>query len=393
MKPRPAVDRAAILRAAGAAALEVEELLSYTERPAHAPRADFPFRGQTALPDEPFVEAWSSYAKEADAGGVWPTLRRKLIQLRFPIAAGLSATPVYREATRAGVWPEEDQQIGLELDRPEALTLHLQPTAAGCLPVIHTPHRADFNKLVQALARRNEPWRVPVSIGACFINGYTNWDRVSRLLAAGEPDHPKAGYDESNRQERLVRIRTQKALYQDAFVLLSSGPYSAVPADALERGGEEWERLSLIIRREHECAHYVTRRFFGVLSGRVDEELLADVAGLAAALGRYPADWALRFLARPNRPSDPPFGRLENYRTCAPLPRLSDGAFAVLATLLHRAAHQLEDALATSGADLHDPRERTWWLLILSTLTLEELTCPEISAWLRGTRDEERSRE
>ncbi len=375
IEPRPAVDRAAILGALGAGEPEVTDVLRYTERPASVLNENWQSGRLPALPDEPFVGSWSAYAAEAGTrDGVWQTLRRKLIQLRFTIGAGRSTEADYRAATRSGVWPEASE--GLELDQPAALTLHLQPTAAGHVPVLFTPHQPDFVQLVQALAHRNEPWPVPASQSACCVAGYTNWDRVRSVRTAWE-QNPSGTWE-----EELARLLPQKSLYQDTIILLGNGPYSSVPASTLGFSDEEWLQKSLVIRREHECAHYVTRRFLGALSRRADEELPADFFGLAAAFGRYPAEWGLRFLGLENFPAYRSGGRLENYRTCAPLPPLSDRAFGVLVALVHAAAHQLESSLLTSRVDLGDPQERARCLLILSTLTLEELAAPETSSWL-----------
>ena len=318
IEPRPAVDRAAILRALGAGEPEVAEVLRYTARPANVLHETWPSDRALALLDEPFVGSWLSYAAEAATrDGVWQTLRRKLIQFRFTIGAGRSTEADYRAATRSGVWPENDG--GLELDQPAALTLHLQPTAAGRVPVLFTPHRPDFVQLVQALARRNEPWPVPASQSACCVAGYTNWDRVRGLR------HVWGQNPSGTWEEELARLLPQKSSYQDTIILLGSGPYSFVSATTLGFSDDEWLQKSLVIRREHECAHYVTRRFFGALSRRADEELLADFFGLAAAFGRYSAAWGLRFLGLENFPVYRPGGRLENYRACAPLPPLPEG--------------------------------------------------------------------
>ena len=375
--PRPIIDRTAVLAALGADAPEIEEVLRYTRRE-HDPRVALDWERSTlALPDEPFAATWAGYLREAETGGVWQTLRRKLVQLRFPIRPAQSTTPAYLAATRHGAWP--DGGDGLELRHPAALTLSLHPTAAGRVPVLYTPHRPDFVKLTQALAHRNEPRPVLETQRATLVAGYNNWDRLRALrTAAGQPPTDAAG-------TTAARHPFLKACYQDTIILLSGGAYSAVPAARLGLADEEWERLSLVIRREHECAHHVVRRFLGRLSHRADDELLADFVGLAAAMGRYPAEWALRFLGLEESPRYRAGGRLENYRHGRPLPALSTAAFRVLAALTHRAARQLEAVLAASRTDLRDPWERTRWLLTLSTFTLEELAAPATAPWLVAT--------
>jgi hypothetical protein len=89
--------RAGVLRAHGATAPEVDELLAYTASAfAAADDATFP------LADEPFVEVWAEYAAEAVERGAAAVLRERLVQLRFPVAAGTSADDAYRRATRRG---------------------------------------------------------------------------------------------------------------------------------------------------------------------------------------------------------------------------------------------------------------------------------------------------
>ncbi len=93
-------------------------------------------------------------------------------------------------------------------------------------------HRADFVSLVQSLARRNEPEAIPVSMGACIVAGYNNWDRVARLRERFERGEPVAE-GASDWSEAFRAVRERKEMYQDRFVLLSSGPYSGVPAAEL----------------------------------------------------------------------------------------------------------------------------------------------------------------
>ena len=376
-RKRPTIDRAAVLAAFGANAEATEEVLRYTSREHYPRKEDRQEPSALKLPDEPFVQIWAGYLREAKRCGVWQTLRQKLIQLCFDVRPGQSRAFDYLEATRRGVWPTRG--TGLKLSRPEALVLHLHLTAAGRVPVLYTPHRADFVKLTQALAHRNEPWPVPETQRATFVAAYNRWDDLRTAAAADGPGSSDGA------RETAALCCSGKSRRQDAIILLGGGAYSAVPASQLGLADEEWERLSLIIRREHECTHYVVRRFLGELSRKADDELLADFAGLTAASGRYSAKWALCFLGLEDLSCYRRGGRLENYRHCPPAPPLSEAAFALLASLVRRAAQQLEGVLAASGADLRDSQERTRWLLTLSTFTLEELAAPAVSAWLVAT--------
>lgn len=357
--------RAAVLRGLGAGEGEVMELLLYNQNAFAIPEGELP---PLPLDDEPFVAAWEGYAVEAERVGAAAALRERLVQLRFPIAEGISGTDAYRAATQRGAWPTGDAP-GLALEVPGALGLFLHPTAAGRIPVLLTTHRADFVALVRALTRRGEPAPAPASQGAAMVAGYNNWDRVARLREAWERGEVEAR-GAAAWPQAFQALRERKELYQDRFILLSGGPYSGVPAGAMGVDEAEWARLSVTIRLEHECAHYFTRRVFGSMRNTLLDELIADYAGIAAAAERYRADWFLRFLGLEHPTDYRAGGRLENYRGTPPL---SDGALAVLQRLVRRAARAVEavDAGLPDGERGMDGRARM--LLALASFTLEEM--------------------
>ncbi|HEV3050854.1 MAG TPA: hypothetical protein VGX50_11115 [Longimicrobium sp.] len=354
--------RAEVLRAFGAGAAEVDELLAYNRGAFVVPeRVDLP------LADEPCVEAWRGYAAEAEAHGVLSVLRRHLVQLRFPVAEGTSARDDYQAAVRRGVVPAEPEELRLE--DAAALRLFIHPTPAGAVPVLLTPCRADFESLVRALTRKNEPAPIPPSMGAAMVGGYNNWGRVGELRRRWEAGGLVVeGADAWPTTFAVLKAR--KELYQDRFVLLSGGPYSGVPAEAMGMEPEEWSRASITIRLEHECAHYFTRRVLGSMRNNLHDELLADYAGIVAAAGRFRSDWFLRFMGLEDDEGCRADGRLWNYRGDPPL---SDAAFAVLQRLVRAAAHQVERYNAGLPAAAHTSEGRAEALLAMATLTLEEI--------------------
>ena len=361
--------RADALRAHGAGESEMAELLAYARNAFDATPGALP--DAYPLDDEPHVAAWEAYAAEAESVGAFAALRRGLVQLRFPVAAGMSRHEPYVAATRRGIVPPGDHEGGLALARPDAVRLVIHQTAAGRIPVIVAEARPDFERLVQALTRRNEPDPIPPSMGACIVGGYNNWERVARLRGALIDQDPTAAWDDYFRREVVPR----KELYQDRFIILSTGPYSATPADAVGLPPDEWADASLTIRLEHECAHYFTRRVFGSMRNALLDELIADHAGIVAVAGRFRADWLLRFLGVEDAGGFRAGGRLQNYRGTPPL---SDGAFVVLQSLVRAAAANLARFHARDGGatDWNDLTNRAHVITAIARAGIERLASP-----------------
>jgi hypothetical protein len=371
---RVAGDRVELLRRLGATDATLPELLRYSENPyRELPGAALP------LADEPQLPAWRDYATEATREGVLPVLARRFVQLRLPVAAGLGSHPEYRAAIRRGVdlGPELTALAAatpLALVDPAGVVLEIASTVAGAVPIVVARERADFVTLVRALAGRNEPIDVPDAMGACLVKGLVNWDRVRRhrarwALGVGRDD-------EASWQAELARLTGQKDLYQDRLLLLSSGPYSAVDAGLAGRPTADWRAESVVIRRDHEAFHYLTLRLFGLIRSNLLDELLADLAGLLAAYGRYDRALALQFLGLTEPPPDratPQMregGRLAGYRGDPPL---SDAAYAVLLRLALAASRGLAGQVELATADAADPARRPALLLRLAALGLHGL--------------------
>ncbi|HET9623657.1 MAG TPA: hypothetical protein VFP84_19930 [Kofleriaceae bacterium] len=325
------IDRAALWRALGATPAQTDELLAYAESAFDLARAPARF----PLADEPFVAAWTEYVDEAARVGAWPCLRARLVQLRFPIEAGISASPAYQAATRRGVWPAADER-GLELARPEELRLFLTQTPVGRVPVILATAREDFVALVRALGHRNEPWPVPDAVGASIIGGLNNWDRVAALRRAWEAsDATGSPLAWAARWREIVR---EPGLYQDRFIVLGSGPYSGTAAADVGLDDAAWTACSIALRLEHECTHHFTQRALGSMRNRLGDELIADYMGIVAATGGFRADWLVRFLGLERHPVFRPGGRLEEYRGDL---ALDGGSFRVLCDAVERCARNL----------------------------------------------------
>jgi hypothetical protein len=348
--------RTGVLSSFGADPELFEELLSYTESAFRDPAA-----AKDANGDEPHLPAWSQYANEASEKGAWPALQKRFVQLRFPVEEGISQTDLYRRATRQGIAPAPGTTPGLALEDPDGIELSISETIAGRVPVIISRARADFETLVRAFSARNEPVPVPPSMGACIVTGFNNWDRLFAYRERWQAEHPDQEWSDEFR-----RISPRKELYEDRFVILSSGPYSGVPAAAAGFDEEAWRGLSIDIRREHECTHYFTYRVLGSMRNNLQDELIADYAGMVRALGGYRSDLALLFFGLEDFPRYRNGARLENYRGKPPL---SEPAFEILQRMVHAAVGNME---RMAGPDLR----RT--VLAFCAGTLEELASGDL---------------
>jgi hypothetical protein len=348
--------RRQVLANHGATATETIELLAYNQN-------IFVQEQDRDILPEPHVRAWQGYLADAQEVGVWESLRRRLVQLQFPVQLGMSETAEYRSSTRRG-FPVPVGMVGLQLRSPQLLELFIHESWAGPIPVLFAGDRADFELLVQALLRRNEPVPIPAAMGACMVAGFNNWDRIRSYRSQWESEHGSKDWD-----QEWQRLIPQKALYQDRLMILSDSPYSNVAGAKLGVAEDDWRQQSWQIRLEHESIHYWTKRCLGAMQNNVLDELIADYWGLVATTGEYRADWFLRFLGLEAWPIYRSSGRLANYRGN---PQLSAGAWQVLQSLVVAAAQNLQRA--------HDlicqpsvPENARCLVQALSCLTLEEI--------------------
>jgi hypothetical protein len=346
------------IRLAGASENEAVELLAYAEN-RFLVEGNMP---QFPLADEAFVGQWRDYsALTSEAGSIEP-LRLKLPQLAFPVEAGVSKTSEYEAATRKGMIPPAPVRGGAALCRADACRLSVYDSYAGGIGVFFAEERADFETLIQVFTCRNEPIAVSASMGATIVSGYNNWDRIHSLknqfLSSGGTLESWPGYFQS--------VKADRALYQDRFVILSNGRYSAVDGHWFGLSAIDWIECSRTIRLQHECAHYFTRRLFGSMRNNLLDEIMADYAGIRSAFGYFRAEILLRFLGLEYYPNYREGGRLQNYRGDPPL---SAGAFEVLSTLVWKAAWNIERFDRGLGTNCSLPAA----LVGIASMTLDSL--------------------
>lgn len=352
--------RAAVLDRLGAGEAVRDELLAYNDPAFDVDGAPPP--DSLPLADEPHVAVWAEYA--AGVNGPFQALQEALVQLRFPVRAGISELPAYRAVTLSGDPPElSGLATGLQLRHPDEVRLDIVATPGGRLPVITGCGRADFVALLQALAYKNEPATIADSQGAATVAGLNNWDRIERYRRAWRGAHPEGDWD-----EEFHHVIARRELYKDRFMILSDGPYSSVPAERLGLAEERWRELSVTIRMHHECTHYATSRLFGSMRNRALDELIADYFGISAAIGNFRDDWALLFLGLESFPDYREGGRLQNYRA-----ELSDDGFGVLQRLVRDAVLNLARFDARLSDRDRTPSGQANVLLALASFSIEEL--------------------
>lgn len=371
--------RLEVLKNLGATDSNLQELLDYS----HSNFQHESLVGAieaTKVPEH-HIETWQNYCDLAARAGAFPVLAQKLVQLKFPIKEGISEVENYQAATKRGVSTEGmSEATGLTLRQADQVQLFLHESLVGLIPVILVGDRQDFVALIQALTKKNEPLAIPDSMGACIVGGYNNWDRINeyRVKWSNQQSSPPR---ESDWQIEFKKIIPKKSLYQDRFIILSKGFYSNVSAEALGLEEANWLDLSQLIRLEHECTHYCTRRLLSSMRNNLVDELIADYRGLVAATGSFNAQWFLTFMGLEKFPVYREGARLENYRGNPPL---SDSAYQIVQKLIKSAAENLEkftqEVLVNSNyvdsQKLQESDRQLLLLIALTYLTLEELAAP-----------------
>lgn len=324
------------------------------------------------LGNELFVQDWIGCCIDAQQRGAVTALRDVLVELNFPIQAGIGGTAEYQSLTLAGGRSLKEIRKTLTLGdpvwhAPDRMKVFMHDSGTGMLPVIHAAAHADFATLVQAIVHRNEPVPVPASMGSSFINGYRNRSRYLRV-----------------REALALNLMQPEArdplLWKDKFLLLTSGPYSGVSSSVMGMDHTPWIARSTEIRLHHESSHYTVRRLFPKMKFGLQDELVADFAGLKGAFGTFRAKDFLEFMGLENFPDCRPGGRMENY--ARELCRDTPSAHAA-GRLLVEAARNLESFFA-SWSDVRYSVEKLRVLAVLTWLPLETLAGPDSDAVLSG---------
>lgn len=146
-------------------------------------------------------------------------------------------------------------RLPVDFKDAENISAEIYNSCAGEIPVIKIKNTDDFENLVTNLIHKGLRPQNLSSTGAAFVFGKTT-----------------------------------------RFIILSAKPYSNVSAKTLGLTDDDWQTKSMTIRLEHECTHYITKRFFGSSQNHLHDELIADFFGLYAAFGEYKAEYFEYFM-------------------------------------------------------------------------------------------------
>ena len=189
--------------------------------------------------------------------------------------------------------------------------LEMADTPAGKVCVITLFERKDFETFLQIMANRCTPKPIPISQGAAIIDGVINWEKINVHKKKFYEKEIENGHLFSDWSKEFKDFTSEKGNYLDALIVLSTSPYSGINASEAGLSDDKWLFYSMIIRKYHECTHFMCRRMFPEKIDAVWDEVVADAVGIYAAFGNYDTKMAMLFLGIDENGYKG--GRLENY--------------------------------------------------------------------------------
>ncbi len=225
------------------------------------------------------------------------------------VVPGGGAKEKYLDIVQRGLEPDSRDLSHFITSDEDSITY--EETPAGKVSVITLGRREDFVTFLRIMAYRCEMVDIPDTQGASILDGVINWRKIERhkikfLESLGNKEDAVKAW-----KEEFGRFTSDRRNFKDTLIILSIGPYSAVPAAKLELSDKEWTALSSKIRKYHECTHFICRKLYPEKKDAVWDELVADAVGIAAAFGKYDPDMGKLFLGIEGDTYTG--GRLENY--------------------------------------------------------------------------------
>ena len=220
----------------------------------------------------------------------------------------------YRSVVLAGEMPEI-RSLAHFRQSPQDSSETVE-TPAGRVQVVSIRDRGDYERLVRCMmaAKEGPLAPVPATQGASTLTVF-NWPRIRAHQEKFLAEQRAAGNPDPDWSKEFQCFLSVKENYIDMLVVLSWGPYSAVPAEKAGWPEDSWLETSLAIRKYHELTHVICRRQYPDRVEAVWDELVADAIGIYGALGRF--DPALEKLFLGIAGDRYAGGRLENYTDSA----------------------------------------------------------------------------
>lgn len=200
-------------------------------------------------------------------------------QLTLGIKNGTKNSEAYKDIVLRGEIPSK-LVLPIEVTNKEELIK--VDTPIGTTEVLYLPDRKVFEYFVKVLAYKNEDEPIPSTTGAIYISGLNNWRKIEKHQEEYLKDHSIDSWD-----EEFDRFVSNKSNYQGVVLLISKGYYSALDYRLTDYDEETWLEISKQIRIYHEISHQITRKLFIEHKDAIRDEVIADLIGIYAALGRY----------------------------------------------------------------------------------------------------------
>lgn len=204
-------------------------------------------------------------------------LFRQYPQLLIPLSDNAKSTKLYCNVVLKGLL------AGLEPDfiySPED-SYTVEKTPVGDIGILCFGTRQDFEHALCALAYRCEPRAIPASVGAYYIGGLPNWEKIRKH----KQEYLESGRDDWNAE--FHRFTADKSNYTDSLILLSTGYYSNIQPEEIGLSPEDWKKKSFEIRKHHELTHFIYRKSYPGDVDVIRDEVLADYIGIKKAFGTY----------------------------------------------------------------------------------------------------------
>ncbi len=284
--------------------------------------------------DEWHVRWWRD--REAADGGNAGTLVAALPQFQVPIEDGASGSDRYAGLIRRGEVPDHVPPVEEVFAEPDRVAWTVVDHPAGGLPVVTLSDRRDFERAFRALGGRCEPVPVGPNVNALYVSGLPSPVRLREVRSS----FLESGGSPRDWPDEMRRMRASDATsFHDRLILLHPAPYGGLPAARVDPAMDEagWVEASMRLRLAHEFAHHATHRLFGCYRLHAHDELLADLMGFTAALGRFEAGLFLEGLGI-DGDRVLPDARLRTY-----LGDLDPEDLPGLVRVLRRAAHNVQE--------------------------------------------------